>query len=478
MRVLVRFYKQVDQTIWVLLAILFAYISLVPFYYFQSQSLDGPPVFSLVKYLPFILAGSACFLWCFDIVKYSKPVLQAPINRLLGLYLVVALLSLLGANYALTGLSKWGYYNITGGVLCLLVVQYCTSWQVIRRAAFFMALLCGCAVSYTFFYAITGHEPLWDAVQRMYSPYHTRHRAMGPFGHTVATATYAMLLLPLAVWTLSVLQRMWLKIGWGLVCTLFVPVVLLTQTRGTQVATLLCCLLMGPWLKKLGPMFRRVGRSKFYGGLVVVSVVVGLGVLSQNAKVGSVLQQVEQRWKEALQTRSVTIRGDGKVYEYGSLLEYTERFRIAQYYTVGNILAEHPLLGVGFGTFTREFERYRYSENYMVREFPEHTTENMYLMFLAETGILGLISRLILMVAIFFVVLRAWLRAVDGAGKDLLWAYLVGYISLAVNMLTWDILNEPTMRMTHWLWTGLALGLVRCGEGLGVSVVEAADDAV
>jgi O-antigen ligase len=114
----------------------------------------------------------------------------------------------------------------------------------------------------------------------------------------------------------------------------------------------------------------------------------------------------------------------------------------------------------------------------MVREFPEHTTENMYLMFLAETGILGLISRLILMVAIFFVVLRAWRRAVDGAGKDLLWAYLVGYISLAVNMLTWDILNEPTMRMTYWLWTGLALGLVRCGEGLGVSVVEAADDAV
>jgi O-antigen ligase len=176
----------------------------------------------------------------------------------------------------------------------------------------------------------------------------------------------------------------------------------------------------------------------------VFEVVVGLGALSQNAKVGRVLQEVEQRWEEALETRSVTIRGDDKVYEYGSLLEYTERFRIAQYYTVGNILAEHPLLGVGFGTFTREFERYRYSENYMVREFPEHTTENMYLMFLAETGILGLTSRLILMVAIFLVVLRAWLRAVDGAGKDLLWAYLVGYICLAVNMLTWDILNEPT----------------------------------
>ena len=132
-----RFYKQVDQTIWVLLAVLFAYISLVPFYYFQSQTLDGPPVFSLVKYLPFILAGSACCLWCFDIVKNSKPVLRTPIDRLLGLYLAVALLSLLGANYALMGLSKWGYYNVTGGVLCLLVVQYCTSWKVIGRGGIF-----------------------------------------------------------------------------------------------------------------------------------------------------------------------------------------------------------------------------------------------------------------------------------------------------------------------------------------------------
>ena len=64
---------------------------------------------------------------------------------------------------------------------------------------------------------------------------------------------------------------------------------------------------------------------------------------------------------------------------------------------MGNILEEHPFLGVGFGTFTRAFERFKHTENYMEREFPEHTTENMYLMFLAETGWAGLLSRLALM---------------------------------------------------------------------------------
>jgi O-antigen ligase len=162
--------------------------------------------------------------------------------------------------------------------------------------------------------------------------------------------------------------------------------------------------------------------------------------------------------------RFIEIRDGDKVYQYDSLLEYTERFRIAQYYTVGNILVEHPLLGVGFGTFTREFEKYRYAENYMVREFPEHTTENMYLMFLAETGIAGLLSRLALMGAVFLALLRAWRQAPEGPRRDLLWAYLAGYGGLAFNMLTWDVLNEPTMRMAYWLWTGLVLGSTRLGE--------------
>ena len=175
--------------------------------------------------------------------------------------------------------------------------------------------------------------------------------------------------------------------------------------------------------------------------------------------------------------RTFSFRDGDKVYQYDSLLEYTERFRIAQYYTVGNILAEHPLLGVGFGTFTREFEKYRYAENYMVREFPEHTTENMYLMFLAETGVLGLLARLALMAAIFVAVFGAWRRAEPGPRRDLLWAYLAGYVGLALNMLTWDVLNEPTMRMVYWLWTGLALSAARLQTGLGASIVEV-DDAV
>ena len=45
-------------------------------------------------------------------------------------------------------------------------------------------------------------------------------------------------------------------------------------------------------------------------------------------------------------------------------------------------------------------------------------------------------------------------------------------------MMTWDILNEPTLRMVYWLWTGLALAAARLEGDSGVAVVEIADDTV
>lgn len=468
-----------SQLIRGILAGLLAYVSLVPFYYFQSQSLTLAPSFSLIKYWPFVLVCSACGLWVVEWRLKGRGIIPMTVGRWICTHLALSLLSLWGAEYARIGLEKWIYYHATGPVLCLLVVQYFSSWDVIRRGAIFMVLLGGAVVVYTFFFSATGLEPFWDAIQRAYSPYHTRHRAMGPFGHTVATATYAMFLLSLAVWALTIFKGLWSKVGWGLVCALFVPTVLVTQTRGTQVATLLCCVLLVPWLKKFGPAMGRIGRRKLYGGLIacgLAALVMG-GGLMQHERIGNISGEIGQRWREILEPRSVTIRDGDKVYQYDSLLAYTERFRIAQYYTVGNMLAEHPFMGVGFGTFTREFEKYRYAENYMVREFPEHTTENMYLMFLAETGVLGLSARLALMTAIFVAVFGAWRRAEPGPRRDLLWAYLAGYAGLAANMLTWDVLNEPTLRMVYWLWTGLALSAARLQADLGGSVVGVADEA-
>ena len=454
-----------------ILAALLLYVSWVPFYYFQTQSLEAAPAFSLVKYAPFVLVCSALVLWGAAWRARGGGLSATGVGPWIVLHLAFSLLSLWGATYGRIGLEKWIYFHATGPLLCWLAVQCHQGWGAIRRAALFLALVGGGVAAYTSFFALTGLEPAWDVVQRVHNPYHTSHRAMGPFGSTVATATCAMLLLPVAIWAYMQAGNLWAKAGWGVTCMLLPLTVLLTQTRATQAATLLCGLLLAPWLMRL----RGIGRRHIYGLLLGLVLVV---VLLQRASSDGIAAEIAQRWSEILEYRAVTIRDGDRVYEYGSLLEYTERFRVAQYYTVGNILAVHPLTGVGFGTFTREFEKYRYTENYMIREFPEHTTENMYLMFLAETGVLGLLARLALMAAILAVVLRSWRRARPGPRRDLLWAYLASYVALSAHMLTWDILNEPTLRMVYWLWTGLALAAAQLEGDSGVAVVEIADDAV
>lgn len=458
--VLQRRLDQAKRLVQVCVFVLFAYISLVPYYYFQEQRLTQDlPAFSLAKYLPFVLVCLMLLVWLSEVVTKRRTVGYSRIYGFIGVYLGISLVSLIGAEYARIGLVKWIYYHTTGCVLCLLITQYFREWQAIRRLALFIGSISGVVVLYTFICALWGADPIWGTVQDTYNPYYTHQRATGPFGHTVATATYTMFLMPLAIWMGLAIHRSAGKILWGTGCALYLPVILLTQTRGTLLAAGASVLLMAPWLRTAGRALRRIDRRIWaIGGGITVVVLLVLGRAGEIDRLAvDRLGQVKERWRHILEPRSVTIKDGDKEYHYGSLLEYTERFRIAQYHTVGNILKEHPVLGVGFGTFTRVFDQYKYTDNYMEREFSEHTTENMYLIFLAETGWAGLASSLALMGAILVLAFRAYGRLADSQQRHLLLAYLAGSGGLVFNMLTWDILNEPTLRMTYWILTGLAL---------------------
>jgi len=454
-----------SSLIWSLLAVLFAYISFVPYYYFQPQSIAQEiPRFSIIKYGPFFIAIMAICLWFINWRISKRNLVLTVVDWSIAAYLGLSLISLLNAEYLMTGLSKWTYYNTTGVALYFIVVQLGSSWEEQKRFGLFMAIVGAVAASYTILFSVVAIEPFWDAIQRQYNPYHTSQRAMGPFGHTVATATYSIWLLPLVGWAAIGAKRRWSRAMWALACVGCVVVVFLTQTRGAQLAVLLCGLVMLPvFIRKARDVMRGAQWRKNTLAIAVVGLLVAAvsWEIFITAETGTVSSAVRQRWHEVLDSRKVEIREGDRIYRYDSLLEYTERYRIAQYYTVYNILLEHPFFGVGFGNFSRQFERYRYSENYILREFAEHTTENMYLMFIAEIGILGLLSRLAIMLSILIYIAKSWSKMSDGSRKNLLWLYLASFAGISFNMLTWDLLNEPTIRMAYWLWTGLAVAVAR-----------------
>ena len=454
----VRSFLQVEWLVDKMLGVLFAYISLVPFYYMEEQRLAADiPALSLVKYLPFVFVVLALGLWLVEWVGRKRPFVASPVFAFMCLYLCVSLVSLWGAEYVQKGLAKWIYYSATGCGLAFLIVQY--GQNLAHRLAGYMALISGTVVLYTCAIALLGEDPVWGEVQRSFNPYYTQERVSGPFSHTVATATYTMFLFPLALWRLSVLRRIEFRFLWGGICALYLPVVLLTQTRGAVVAAFVSIVLMAPWLKKALAAAVRISRKElFFGLVVIVTVCSALGIAFDFDRwIGERLAQIGERWRHISETIPVTVESEHKVYTYNSLLEYTERFRVAQYRTVGNILAEHPLLGVGFGTFSLAFDKYKYTENYIEREFNFHTAENMYLMVLAETGWIGFSSWMLLMGAVVVWVFRAYRREPEGEQRYLMLAYLAATGGLSINLLTWDILNDPTLRMSYWMFSGLAL---------------------
>ena len=84
-----------------------------------------------------------------------------------------------------------------------------------------------------------------------------------------------------------------------------------------------------------------------------------------------------------------------------------------------------------------------------------------HLMFACETGILGLMAALLLFGALIRAVYKGYRSALPGPERDLLLALLASICGFMVNMVTWDALNQPTVRMTFWMLVGIAFCQLR-----------------
>lgn len=440
----------------VLAAGLFAYVSLVPFYYLQPVALTrGLPPFGVAKYLP-------CFLVPLLALAAGTDRWRAlPRNRALRIpmlaivaYLAIGLLSLTNAAFVGVGLAKWLYYGVTGCLLGMVLAIGLVSWSEVRKLAHVLVAVAALVSAYTIASALLGQDLVWGRVHAENNPYYSQIRAAGPFGNPVSTATYLAILMPAMAWVAAAGSSNRARLlGLG-VLMLALFAVLLTQTRAavvTSVVALVACL---PLLERAWSQQVRTTR---YLLIVVVTITIAVLGTTQTHR----LQETAERWRHLMSRQDITVRHGDRTYHYGSLLAYTERFRVAQYYTTLNMLHEHPLLGVGFGNFSRVFPDYQYSENYETWEFAIHTTDNMFLMTLAETGILGLLTSVAVLAALCLVALRVRRARPRGDENDLLLAFLGSAGAVLVSMLAWDLFNDPTVRITFWMIVGLALATAR-----------------
>ena len=108
---------------------------------------------------------------------------------------------------------------------------------------------------------------------------------------------------------------------------------------------------------------------------------------------------------------------------------------------------------IGFGQYTALFETIK---TLRMPDIGIHTTDNMYLMIVAETGIAGIIA-LFLMITAILLVYRQSYQCSSGRLRDLVCASRASFVACLVHMAFWDAWNFPCIRIAFWMT--LAIGI-------------------
>ena len=430
-----------DSVVLVGWCFLFAYISLVPFYYLQPlQLVDKNPPFYLPKYLPPLLIG---LLTCLALVGWTlgrfRP-LRTPLDLYAGSYLIVTGVGLTGATYLVIGAMKLFYYTLTGIYLPYLVVSQFSGREAIHKLIRWATGVAAAVALYGICVYASGSYFFWGQFYEAYNPYYGgADRAASTLGNAVFTGSYLALCLPFSLWAFDSERSRGRKMLFGMFTLLIMIGLGLTFTRGAWLAAAVACVIfLRPRANAIWQHARRVVNIHrvvifLTVVLLLVPVLEGLGFK----------RPIHQTWT-GLWSRV------GQSFQIRS----TESFRLAQYGTALRVLRERPLLGVGFGNFTRLFEKYKDPSTPPIHLAT--TTESMYLMFACETGLLGLVAVLFVFYAVIHALYGAYRAAPPGPERDLLVAALGAFSGFLLNMGTWDALNQPTVRMTFWMFVGIA----------------------
>ncbi|MDI6757652.1 MAG: O-antigen ligase family protein [Endomicrobiia bacterium] len=130
--------------------------------------------------------------------------------------------------------------------------------------------------------------------------------------------------------------------------------------------------------------------------------------------------------------------------------EIISSHRTAAYKTTYNVLKIYPFFGIGFGNYPKVHETYRDAGGVESLE----TTDNVYLRFLCETGVVGSL--------IFAAFALYWFRRIWLARDNLpLYAILAGLLGFMVNQAAADLFYWTAPQFLFWFSLGAAVAAAK-----------------
>ena len=427
--------------------VLVAYIVLVPFYYF-SEAIFHPVLVVVAKYLPLLFIAILASKY----IRGNAYSSRVRIGFIIILpYFFFSLLSLLDATHQDLGLYKWFYYSISGMGVFLLSHGLLNERFSIIKLAKRISCITSISAAYGIWVYFSEIDVIWGINSSFPPLFHSdfggweTDRPVATLGNTLYAAGVFSLILPLA-YASFLDSKSKFRFVYGLSCVILLLGVIVTYSRGALITVMISSTVY------IFSFRRQINWSKISYSLLGTALIIGIviAVLPSTVRTFSAItDRVFDRFSALYDPNIFTTAGN-------------EPYRIAQYETVYGILKEDPALGIGFGNYVVEFDRIK-SASLQYIHAQAKTTENMYLMIVAETGILGLVS----FVAIVIYVIFCLQKKRNNMGIESNWetAFIASIAGGLFNMATWDALNQPTMRILFWLILAFGMVLTKTDTG-------------
>ena len=436
-----------DRASYWIFVLLMGYISLVPFYYLQPLSLERVS-FSFFKYLPFLLCLLLAAARLIATRQWRGMVDKT--DWAMGVYLLFCCLSLIGAEYPGIGALKLFYYSVTGISMFYIAQSFDAPalYKILRWVAWFS----GCVAIYGIvsYLVSTDLDFLWGRWYDATHYYSGRYRLSSTLGNPMFLGGFICLTAPILVGEIFVaranLYRASLLIG---VVAMAISL-MLTITRSAWIATIFMTVL---WL----------GLSRHRRRATKKGIQVGIGV----AAAVLLLAPVVSLSLPEKTTQTTELIGD-RIGSTG-FGEDTIWLRLKMLEIGAAEIVRQPLLGLGFGNFTRIFverpqmpyESYQRISRADTSIPKDHTIENMYLMFAVETGLVSLGAMLFFWYKRLAGLRRIFVATQDRQQRLALLAIFIGMCGFLLSILAWDGLNQPTTRIFFWSLIGMGYGIAR-----------------
>lgn len=149
-----------------------------------------------------------------------------------------------------------------------------------------------------------------------------------------------------------------------------------------------------------------------------------------------------------------------RILSIGNLQDSSNAYRITMWEITGDIIRDHPIVGVGFGhlPFKQTFETY-------IRTMPTFHAHNTYLETAAETGIVGLVVFLFFLFILFKYAIVNLVNSDDKYISVMTAGVLSGLGGVLAHGAVENILYLPRIIFTFWIMVSFVLTLYRIHRG-------------